>query len=793
MYISINWIKDFVNLDGLDVNEVISRFALATAEVEGIEKKGENISGVIVGEIKAVSEIPESKKLHKLTVFDGKKEVQVMCGAPNVKEGMLVAFAPVGSIVQGIHIDKAVLAGYESFGMCMSAKELGISDDHTGLMELFGVVPGTNIKDIMDIDDIIFEVDNKSLTNRPDLWGHFGIAREIAAITKRQLKPLELEDLEQYANLAKLNIDVQDTEKCLRYSALAIENITQKVSPINMGIRLYYTGSRQINLLADLTNYIMLELGQPMHAFDKSLISSINVKSVEEDTEFVTLDSNKRILPKDSLVICNKDVPVAVAGIMGGENTEIKDTTNSLMLESACFDAMAIRKTAIKLGLRTDASARYEKTLDPELTLLAIQRFVYLLKQIDSGIEVVSSFTDVYVKHYPVRVIEITHEYIEKRIGIKISMEQMAEVLIRLGFRVNVLEDKMQVTVPSYRATKDVSIKADLVEEIARVYGYDNILPKSKVTELKIVRKDVAKENEYTIKDLLSKKYNMSEIHSYVWYDTKKNLELGIKTEDNIKIINSIDAENSVLRATMIPTMLCAVDKNIKYMSDVRIFEIGKVWKYPVKGQNCIESTNLGLAIASKAENEETVIKDVLNMIQNITKTTKNLKVNFVDMGEKLQYSWLNPINSCYIYCDKICLGYISTLNLSINNNIDKKMSCIVAELYIDELNKLEQKEVVVKDISKYQTVTFDLSFIVPKDTKYETFTKILESKSIELLVNTELVDIFENEEKLAGNKSVTLRFTLCSDEHTLTSDEITNARETILELFETNKISIKR
>lgn len=793
MYISMNWIRDFVDLDGIDIDDLIKRFALSTAEVEGVEKKGENLDGIIIGRIDSVEEVPESHKLHKLSVFDGTKNLQIMCGAPNVKVGMLVPFAPIGSTVQGIKIGQAKLAGYDSFGMCMSAKELGISDDHAGLMEIsLEVEPGTNIKDIMDIDDTVFEIDNKSLTNRPDLWGHYGIAREIAAITGRKLKPLDVENVDKYNDKEALKISIEDKDKCFRYSAIAVENITKHVSPINMGIRLYYAGCRQINLLADLTNYIMLELGQPMHAFDKSLISNINVKSLDKDTEFVTLDSTKRILPKGSLVICNNNTPVAIAGIMGGENTEITDSTTTLMLESACFDAMSIRKTAISLGLRTDASARYEKTLDPELTRIAIERFIYLLKNIDSGACVTSRFSDVYAKHYPVREITLTHEYVEKMIGIKLPVEKMVSILTSLGFEVKENSGNMTVTVPSYRATKDVSLKADLVEEIARVYGYDNITPLTRDTEIKIVREDPEQVVDYTIKDLLAEKFNMSEIQSYVWYDLKKNKELNIETKDNIKIINSIDGDNSVLRATMIPTMLCATEKNIKYMNDVRIFEIGKVWEYPVKGENCIEKKNLGAVFASKVDSEEILVHTALQAIHSIVKQTKNLVPHFAKAQNSEEYNWLNPVNSSDIYVGEKCIGYVSTLNLKIQNAIDKKMNCVLVELYLDVLNSIEKAEIKVKDVSKYQTVTFDLSFIVDNNTEFKTFEDALVNQKILNLNSYELVDIFESSEKLKDKKSVTIRFTLGAEDHTLGSAEIEKARHDVIELFESKNISMR-
>lgn len=270
MFLSMNWISDFVDLSGLDKIKLINQFSLSTAEVENdIFFKGSDLSGVVVAEIKSVENHPDSKKLHLLKVDAGEAELtDVVCGAPNVRVGMKTAFAKVGAKIGEIEIAPRPLAGYMSYGMCCSEKEIGISDDNSGIMEITDDIPnGTDLKEVYAIDDIIFEVDNKSLTNRPDLWGHYGIAREFAALSGRELKPLETVDLSKYDNLSKVDMKIEDP-LCQRYSCLQVENIKRSVSPVDMRIRLYYCGMRAINFLADLTNYLMLEMGQPMHAFD---------------------------------------------------------------------------------------------------------------------------------------------------------------------------------------------------------------------------------------------------------------------------------------------------------------------------------------------------------------------------------------------------------------------------------------------------------------------------------------------------------------------------------------------
>ncbi len=360
MFLSMNWISDFVDLTGLDKMELINKFSLSTAEVENeIFFKGSDLSGIVVAEIKSVEDHPESKKLHLLKVDAGNGELtDVVCGAPNVRVGMKTAFAKVGAKIGEIEITPRKLAGYTSNGMCCSEKELGISDSHEGIMDITDdVANGTDLKSIYEIDDIIFEVDNKSLTNRPDLWGHYGIAREFAAIAGRELKPLDTVDLSKYDALPKIDLKIEDS-LCQRYSCLQVENINVHTSPVNMRIRLFYCGMRSINFLADLTNYLMLEMGQPMHAFDSRKVEKIRIKRFSKPFEFETLDGVKRNIDENTLMICNGDNPVAIAGIMGGLDSEIVEDTTTLTLESATFDATSIRKSTVRLAHRTDASMR---------------------------------------------------------------------------------------------------------------------------------------------------------------------------------------------------------------------------------------------------------------------------------------------------------------------------------------------------------------------------------------------------------------------------------------------------
>ena len=480
MKISINWIKDFVDLTGISDEEIIKRFTLSSAEIEDVEYKGQDTEGVVFARILEVENHPKSDHLHILKVDKGDEIVQVVCGAPNVRPNMVTCLATLGGKVSGHKITKAKLAGVESFGMCCSEEEIGIGSDNSGIMDIdFEVTIGQDIKTYYPIEDTVFEVDNKSLTNRPDLWGHYGIAREMACIFDKPLKQLDLVDLDQYNNLKELDVK-NENEDCFRYSAIAVKNVNTHVSPSTMKIRLNYVGMRDINLLADMTNYVMLELGQPMHAFDYEVVNGIRVIKAKKGTKLKTLEGEEHLIPENACVIADNNYnPVAIAGIKGGLLSGITEKTNSLLLESATFECSSIRKTSTAIGLKTDASLRYEKSLDPELAKTATARLLYILKNIDNNIEVVSKFTDCYTNKYPTITIEISKEFIEKRIGISIEKSEMERIFNGLEFKYVENNGNYVLTIPSFRATKDISLKEDIVEEVARMYGYDRITAKS--------------------------------------------------------------------------------------------------------------------------------------------------------------------------------------------------------------------------------------------------------------------------------------------------------------------------
>ena len=786
MFLSMNWIKDFVDLSGLDDLKLINQFSLSTAEVENdIQFKGSDISGIVVAEIKSVENHPDSKKLHLLKVDIGEAElIDVVCGAPNVRVGMKTAFAKVGAKIGEIEIAPRPLAGFMSYGMCCSESEIGISDDHSSIMEITDDVKnGTDLKDVYAIEDIIFEVDNKSLTNRPDLWSHYGIAREFAAIAQRPLKALDFADLSAYDALPKVDMKIEDP-LCQRYSCLQFENISRSVSPVDMRIRLYYCGMRAINFLADMTNYLMLEMGQPMHAFDSRKVENIRIKRFDKDFEFQTLDGVERHIDTNTLMICNGDTPVAIAGIMGGLDSEIVEDTHTLTLESATFDAASIRKSTVRLSHRTDASMRYEKSLDPELTVAAIARFVYLLKQYDNGVEVVSALTDDYAYHYPQVTLSFDKAYVDKYTGIEISNDTIVSTLNRLGFTVSCDEDNFTVDVPSWRATKDVTIKADIIEEITRIYGYDNFEIHTANAPLFPTRPEPVKKDEDNVKDILVKHFNLHELHSYVWNYVDELKELGIKNEGVIKLANASNPNIETIRKTMIPTQLCQVKSNLGFAPSFGIFEVGRVVTGMTDDNLCIEEKHLGITLYQKGVNLRELYFRMKTILETLVDELKHKTVPFEKIEPEFDFE--HPVNLNAVLVDGTCIGKIGMIHPSVMKKLDKRACVVFAEIDMDKFAAIENYSIHYVGPSKFPTIEIDLSFLT---SRFAPIAKAIENAACELIKGVDVIDVYEADE----NSSIAVRLTFSDNTRTLTREEVTAVTDSIVADLEQDGINLKK
>lgn len=774
MLLSCNKLKSYIkNSNDIDWENIWKTFTIRTAEVESVKKVGNNLDNVVIAKIVKCEKHPDSDHMHILQVeCDEENPVQVVCGAPNVRVGLKTAYIKVGGHIEGIEIKSRPLRGIISNGMCCSGKELGISDNHDGILELPSDAPvGMNIKEYLPIEDIIVEIDNKSLTNRPDLWGHYGIAREIAAITNHELLPLEISEIED-ENKEKLKITIKEPNLCYRYSGLKVNNLTNNKTPLDMQIFLYYVGMRSISLFVDLTNYIMLELGQPMHAFDSRVVKEIEVGLANDGDTYTTLDGIERKLTKDMLMIKNGNNYFGIAGVMGGLDSEILSDTTSIFLESATFNAGNIRKTAVALGLRTEASARYEKSLDPNLTTYAIKRLMYLLKKENPNLEIASKLTDIYPNELTEQVIKLNKKTLKIYMGKELPENEIKEILEKLGFKVEINKDFYNVTVPTFRATKDIKIEQDLIEEIARMYGLENFSPKPLKLDLTVVEHENVYNQEYEVKELLATKFDMNEVNSYIWYDSEMLKKIGID-KSGIKLLGK--SENNILRDDLSLSLMNIIENNLKNYKRFGIFEIGTTI------ENNSNRKKLSIILVDDEKNIENIYMNMKTIVKYLFKNLKNKNVTFVDNINERNY-YEDTLGKKVIIDDDV-IGELNVLSKRVANKIGKKKAIVCTELDFDKYVDIEKNKIIAKDISKYPTVELDYTIIMPDNKKYIELLEVLKAFKSNLIQSYNLLGTYENK--------YTIRYIIGSDHKTLDQKDLSNFKERFIEHIKNNGLSI--
>ena len=775
MLISCNRLKKYIkNAQDIDFLHIWDDFTLRVAEVEGVQVKGNDMDNVVTAKIVSCEKHPESDKLSLLKVSDGEKEYNIVCGAPNVRVGLIGALVRDGGMVSGFKIKTRKLAGYPSEGMMCAVDELGIGTDHEGILELPGDTPiGVDFKKLYPVEDIIVEIDNKSLTNRPDLWGHYGIAREVCAITDHELLPLDLLDIPN--NQKDLDIKVSNQELCKRYCGLKIENLQNNKTPLEMQIFLHYAGMRSINLFVDLTNFLMLELGQPMHVFDARVVKNIDVKLAKEKDTYTTLDGVERLLSKDTLMITNGDAYFGIAGVMGGLDSEILSDTTSVFLESACFDAGNIRKSAVRLGLRTEASARYEKSLDPNMCDVALKRLAYLLKNENPDMVIASNLTDVYPEPLEEKTVILKKDKLKAYTAIDFSDNEVVKSLESLDFKVNVLEDAYEVIVPTFRATKDVSMDADIIEEIVRLYGYENIKEIPLKLELTGKEEDTVWNKEYDVKRYLATRYSLREVHSYLWYETSL-LKTCHLEKSGVTLLGK--NENNLLRDDLSLSLLPIVKNNLKNVDKLGIFEIGTVI---VDNQN---KRRLSILLADDESKMMNLYYEAKKIVVSLFKSLKHIKVDF-KKGRMFDYYDENLSNEILIH--KNVLGYVHVFNGECTRYIGKKKALVVIDIDFDMYVSLDVQEILYENVSKYPNVTLDYTILTNKEFTYEELLKILKPFNNKYVKEYRLVGTYEDKEV----KKYTMRYILGSEEKTLETKEIDKFKEKFMEHIEKNGLEI--
>lgn len=798
MLISLDILKKFVDLEGIDPKEIADQLTLHSFEVDDVINKADSFKNIVVGKIEEVEAHPSADKLRVCKVgvsktgglFNKKEEiVQIVCGGSNLEKGMLVVVALPGSFVRWhgegelVEIQETELRGVKSFGMICASNEIGLSSIFPSKSEkeiidlnLFKNVLlkepkiGENIANVLGYNDVCFDVDNIAITHRPDLWGHYGIARELSVIFKKDLKSLEFDELQNTA-FTQLKVEVSNKDLCKNYNAIKINNIKIEESPEWLRHAMESTGHNSINNIVDLTNYVMLELGQPLHAFDASKISNkIFVRNGKSGEKIKTLDDNEVELDESILAISDSIRPIAIAGVMGGLESAVSDTTNSIVLESANFDSISIRKTMQKIGIRTDAGARYEKQIDPEFSNIALLRFISLLKTINSKITIENIQKDGnYIKAE--KNINLDFNFVRNRIGFNIPNSEIISILNKLGFGVEDSNDeRIVVSVPYFR-NKDINIKEDLVEEIARIYGYNNINPTPLLPSFNSSFENGLRKLERRIKDLMIDN-GFSEVLNYAFISEEDQKEFGFKDEEIVKLLNSISVGQDRMRPVLAINLLKNVKNNLKNFDSFKIFEIERIFRNDVES---VKFDNLPLqnyhfsAFFVEKDNE----KPFYDLKSYLEKILGLLKVNF-EYGVKDEVApvYCHPARYAKIFVNGMEVGFISEINpsLVIKDKIQERISFF--EIDFDKLYESVEDNTKYLTIPKFQGSSMDISMIIDKNILWQEIKNEICSVS-NYISSIDLFDVY-NGENIENNKiSLAFRISLIDREKTITNDII--------------------
>jgi phenylalanyl-tRNA synthetase beta chain len=796
MLISLNWIKDFVELPALSAKELASKFTLATAEVEEIKIKGEALASILCVEIKSLRPHPEADKLNLVTFDFGQGQLkEVVCGAPNVRVGLKVPYAPIGTTLpNGLTLEPKKIRGILSDGMLCSETELGIGEGTSGLMELSAdVVPGTSILEYLNIKpDVILDVDNKSLTHRPDLWGYLGLAREFAAAHKVALKnpftgqwQQKIEGLIPLTN-SPIKIEVDPNSSCLAYYGLSMANIKMGPTPDWMIHRLESAGLRSINLIVDISNYVMIELGIPNHIFDRQKISGdkISIKTASQEMKFTTLDEVQREITSTDTLIWDNQKPLVLAGLMGGQESGVSDTTTELFLEVANWDASQVRKTSVRLGLRTDSSQRYEKTLDSNQCYQTLLRLVELITQLSPGAKVegrVESYLNESKLSKPL-LLSISHAQIINALGMEISPEAILDIFTRLDFTVEHRDAVFNVTVPSYRTTKDISCTADLVEEIGRIIGYDNIATVSPIMPVRPVRLSTAKLFHRKIQNLLVYQARCLEVMTYpLTGPSLLKQALWPEANEHLRLVNSISVEHDRMRPSMIPSAIEVAANNQKNFERFAFFELGRSY---LNFEN--ERTHLLIGMYSKTESR---FLELVNTVEKLLPSL-NISANLTGKSERFEnpvmpsiWAGIHPYEYLNIQVMGKFSGAMTTVHPLVLKNFKMKGHLSLAVLDITELQEKEMKDKTkYTPLSKFPSATFDLTVVMNNDLPSASTITALNTLKNRELKSKSIVGVFKiNEEQ----KAVTLRTVFEDPEKTLPPENIKELELKVIQVLE--------
>jgi phenylalanyl-tRNA synthetase beta chain len=804
--ISLNWIKEFVNLPDRSADDLANDFTMTTAEVEEVTTTYKHLEVIKVAEIKSLKKHPEADKLNLVTIDFGGESKEVVCGASNVKEGLKIPYAPLGvTLPNGLTLEPKKIRGVLSEGMLCSADELGHGEKTDGLLELEESADiGTSMIDYFNLEaDTIIDVDNKSLTHRPDLWGHYGLAREFSARYETELKnPFDSDwksELEKDFNDTKSPItpNVDSDSSCKAYYGLSVDGVSVTDSPDWLRTKLEACGLRSINNIVDVSNYVMMELGMPLHIFDRDLIkdNTIHIKRAGSELNFTTLDEVERKLVESDTVICDSEKPLVLAGIMGGQNSGVSDSTKSIFIEVANWTAEEVRSTSTRLGLRSDSSARYEKSLDSLQCYRTLLRTYELVKKICPEVKVIGKpeYDGDDLSLIKPLIIKTSTQRISKILGHELSTEKLSSIFTHLDFGIKESNGEFELTMPSYRTTKDIEFEADIVEEVGRVIGYDNISPISPTTDIKSTRFEPAKVLHRKIQDYMTLNAKALEVMTYPMIGEKLlNKANWASMNEELVLVNALSKDADRMRPSLVPHALNTVAINAKQFSSFSFFEIGRAY-LPNEKEFSTERNQILIGMYDK---KETPFLKLLNTVEGLLNYL-NISFDFSsDSGkftnEIIPKDWngSHPHEYLNLRIQGKFHGACTTVHPLTLRAFKTKGFFSMAVIDIADLENREQKDKTkYAPISKFPGSKFDCTVVTNKDTPAALVIESLKKVKIKEIDSKKITDVFSLN---AEQNAITISVTFEDASKTLDNAFIKSAEEKILTTLEAAGFPLK-
>jgi phenylalanyl-tRNA synthetase beta chain len=753
MKFSYNWIRELV--PGLDQNpqELLRLITMKTAECEGLEPVGARLASASVARVTGVEWIEGSHNQIAVVETARYGAKQVVCGAPNCRPGMLTIYLPVAA---------AVIEGVESDGMLASGLELGINRDHTGIVELD--------TEVLLVPDNVIEVDNKSLTHRPDLWGHHGMAREVAAITHHLLRDPARLDLLPHGS-SPVQVQIQDLALCPRYSALVFENVTVAPSPLWLQYRLEAIGLNSINNIVDVTNYVMSELAQPMHGFDAEKLhgDTIFVRSARAGEKIVALNDQTYDLTPANLVIADSAGPIAIAGVIGGLHSAIGPATKRIVLESACFQAVSVRKTSVALKLRTDASMRFEKSQDPVNTARGLARAIELLEQVSPGIRLVGGLADRKAEPKTPPPIQLSVDWVSAKLGRPVTAHDVRSILESLEFRAaETAPGHFSVVVPSWRATKDISIKDDLLEEVGRMLGYDSITPQAPLIESVVPPANPMRSYQRRVRNMAAAQ-GFTEVSNYSFISEDMARAFQFQPEAHLRVANPIASDQTLMRLSLLPGIHKNILENSRRLNSFRLFEIGREI-HPSPEPLPEEIPHFAAAIYTRDGDGSASLFELKRLAECLMPQCE------VRLGEARPFE--HPERAATVSWRGENIGRLFELHPSLG--VEGRAAILDLDLALIE--RLDRREVRYQPLRRFPTSAFDLSVVAALREPAGNIERLLVTAAASDLVEIEFVRQYTGAPLPDDRKSVSYRLTVGAPDRTLSSDEVAAIRTRVIE-----------